>query len=765
MAMSDAKLRALMRSHIRNSENWISSEIASEREDSMDMYLGEVPGINPQEGRSAVVSSDIQDVIESIMPDMVEIFSGSDEAVRFEPVTRGDEEAADQATKLANHIWFKENNGYVVTHDWIKDALLQKNGFIKMWPEDTQESTKRTLYKVHVEDVDELMQDNDVEILAASIAEGTEDFPAQGLDPSMYWDLEIEHTDHRRKIKIEGLAPEDFIISRRAVDMDTAPLLCHQDRTTATELKDRGFDPDEVDKLPGYDEHQFNRERLSRWKGEDEWYGRISLEDKAIREIWVYECYVLMDYEETGLARRFKVVVAGDGYHILADPETGDMAVEVPDHPFVSLTPIRMPHKFFGRAIADLCKDIQQIKTVLWRQWMDNLYNINNNRTVINDTVDLDDMLTNRVSSVIRMDGDGDPRASVMPLTTESIGPHIAPALEFMDKIKDDRTGVLQAGPAADPEGLHKTFGGMNLVLGRAQKRILFIARTFAETGFKDAFKKLNRLLIENADQAYTIRLNGEWTDIDPRPWNAKMDATAVVGLGYGTKETQVALIEQLLQKQLTVIQMQGGPEGDLLSLTEVYEALKQWTQMALGEKDNERYWKDPRPKDGQPKQQKLEQPDPAMMEAQGKMQLEQQKMQAAQQMDQAKMQGDMQLSQAEMAMKQQAQAADIALKRESMLHEMELAREKVNGELMLAKSKADGELGVKREVAAGDLEIKASEAEQRLALQAQAQADSQNQQRENSERESHERAEKSNGKDVTAPVINVTIDNVPKGE
>jgi len=760
MPMSDAKLRHIVRAHIRNSANWIGSEIANEREDNMEMYLGELPHIDAPEGRSSVVSTDMQDVVEGIMPDMMEIFAGGDEAVRFEPVGEGDEDDADQATALCNHVWYKENDGYGITHDWIKTALLQKNGFIKMWAEDDETTTKRTLHKVFVEEADALLNDPDVEVLAASEAEGTEDFAAQGLDASMYWDLEIKHTERRRKIKIEGLAPEDFLISRRSVDMDSAPLLCHQDRTTATELIDRGFDPDIIDKLPGYDEHQFNRERITRWKNEDHSYGRVSVEDRAVREIWIYECYVLIDYEETGVARRYKVFVAGDGYYILPDPETGELAVEVADHPFVSLTPIRMPYKFFGRAVADLVKDVQQAKSVLQRQLMDNTYNITNSRTVINDSVDLDDMLTNRVSSVVRMDGDGDVRAAVMPLAPQPIGQIILPVMEYWDKIKEDRIGIPAVDQGLDPESLHDTATGINLVLGRAQKRKLFIARTFAETGFKDAFRKLNQLIIENADRAYTVRLRGKWVDIDPRPWNAKMDLDVTVGLGYGTKETQVALMEALLQKQLTVVEMQGSADGEFLNKKNIYEALKNWTQLALGEKDHERYWTDPEQKEGEPQPQKQEQPDPAVVEAQAKMKLEQQKAQQDGQLAQAKMHAEMQRDQAKMQLEQQQQEADIALKREELLATLSLQREKVNAELALQRDKAAGELGVKRDVAAGDLEIKASEAEQRLALQAQAQAESQNTERESRTKEA---AEKFNGKDITVPNINVNIDNTPK--
>ncbi len=758
MPMSEVKLRAIARAHIRNSANWIGSEIANDREDNMEYYLGGIPGLESLDGRSQVVSSDVQDVVESVMPDMMEIFAGGDEAVRFEPVGPGDEDDADEATQVCNHVWYKENDGYGVTHDWLKDALLQKNGFIKLWADEEEEKTKHVMQGLYIDDLDVLQNDASVEILQVAPAgelANMEELVQRGINPADFYDVEIERTDTRRKIRVMGLAPEDFIISRRSIDLDTAPLLCHQDRTTATELKERGFDPDIVDKLPGYDEHQFNRERISRWRDEDQWYGRVSVEDQAMREIWIYECHLMVDYEETGIAKRYKIFLAGDGYKILPDPDTGELAVEEADHPFVSLTPIRMPHKFFGRALADLVIDVMKIKTVLWRQWLDNLYNINNARTIINDSIDMDDMLTNRVSSVVRMDGDGDVRTAAMPLAPQPIGQIIAPAMEFMDKVKEDRIGIPAVNQGLDPSALHDTATGINLVLGRAQKRILFIARTFAETGFKQAFKKLHALIVENADRAYTLRLRGKWADIDPRSWNSKMDVSVTVGLGYGTKETQVGLMEALLQKQLTVAQVQQGTDGPFLTKDDIFQALSQWTKLALGEKDNERYWTDPGNPENKQQQQQPQQ-DPAVLEAQAKMQLEQQKAQGQQQLAQAKLQGEMQRDQAKMAMDTQKVEAEIALQREELLHNMQLAREEMNAKLQLERDKAAGELGVKRETAQGDLEIKASEAEQRLTLQAQAQSETQNSERERA-------AKEGNGGDKL-PAINVNIDNVPKG-
>jgi len=304
----------------------------------------------------------------------------------------------------------------------------------------------------------------------------------------------------------------------------------------------------------------------------------------------------------------------------------------------------------------------------------------------------MDDMLTNRVSSVVRMDGDGDVRSAVMPLTTQSIGPHIAPAIEFMDRLKENRIGIPAINQGVDPEALHETATGVNLVLGRAQKRLLFIARTFAETGFKEAFRKLHALLIENAEQAYTMRLRGEWVNIDPRPWNSKMDVTVVVGLGYGTKETQVGLMEALLQKQMTVAQMQQGVEGPFLNKGDIFNALSSWTKLALGEKDDERYWTDPESQESIQRQQMQQQeppaPDPIMVEAQLRNQ-------------------EMQLRAREMQMKDERERMEILLKhkREIQAMDIEISVEQANMDIRQASEEAKNQ--TMRDVAAVNATVK----------------------------------------------------------
>jgi len=113
----------------------------------MAYYLGDVSEDMPdQEGRSTAVSTDVADVIEGLMPNLMDIFAGSDEVVRFEPVGPEDEEAAQQETDFVNHVFMQQNPGFMVLYSFIKDALLSKTGLVKVWWEEREQEQKESYY-------------------------------------------------------------------------------------------------------------------------------------------------------------------------------------------------------------------------------------------------------------------------------------------------------------------------------------------------------------------------------------------------------------------------------------------------------------------------------------------------------------------------------------------------------------------------------------------------------------------------------------------
>ena len=698
-----------------------SGQITEQRREALERYMGEPYG-NEIDGRSQVVSTDIQDTIESIMPDFCEIFAGTDRPGRFVPGSEKEVAMAEQITDAVNHVVYKENDWFFVVHDLVKDALLQKNGIAKVYWDDSDKVEKSTYTKVTSMGIQAFVDDPSVTIEEANPSEDTTPEEMQLTPDGFLYDVMIERrVNPSGSAKIEVIPPEEFLISRRATnDMDKAPFMAHRCKKTASDLVEMGWEWEEIMKIPSHTDASYNEERLARFDSEDQWPDQDDSLDPAMRQVWIWECYAKIDMDGDGRATWHQAWMAGPG-HTVIDYE------EVDDHPFEYITPIRMTHKFFGRSLADILDDVQLIKTTVTRQLLDNMYNVNNGRTVINERVNLDDMLTNRPEGVVRVEGAMNPSQAVMPLQTQSLGNFAYPLLEYLDGVREQRSGVTRYSQGLDADSLNKTATGVTAILGRTQKRMLLIARVFAEGGIKRIFRKVFKLLVQHQDRVKMIQLgNGEWQDVDPRYWNHNMDVTVEVGLGHGTTQERAAFMERLLGYQEKIIGLQGGVEGPLVTLTQVYNTLETMTD-SLGIKNTGAHFQDPDTEAGKAAMQKIEQAkqsqqDPKMMEAQGKMQIEQMKAQADQQKVQMELQAerqkgevDSQTRRMEMQMRmqgeQQKAQADAAVRRFEVEERMRLEREKAAADIQLQREKDAALVVLEREKAQAELSMRAQEA------------------------------------------------------
>ena len=162
--MSVFDLKALLAAEKSDALAAISAaRLSEERADAMDYYLGDMRKDMPaQDGRSRAVSSDVADTIEGLMPNLMDIFAGSDEVVRFEPVGPEDEAAASQETDYVNHVFMQQNPGFMILYSLIKDALLSKVGIVKVWWEEREEEERETYYD---------LTDDQFALLAQAVAE------------------------------------------------------------------------------------------------------------------------------------------------------------------------------------------------------------------------------------------------------------------------------------------------------------------------------------------------------------------------------------------------------------------------------------------------------------------------------------------------------------------------------------------------------------------------------------------------------------------
>lgn len=627
--ITDEGLKAILQAARANAEGESQgSDLAAQRSDAMDYYMGRMDKDLPSmEGRSSAVSTDVQDTVEGIMPSLLDIFAGSENVCQFNPVGPEDEDAARQETDYVNHVYNQENQGFLVTHQMIKDCLLQKNGIVKFWWEESETEERETYEGLDEAALGTLMDDDQVELIERTerpyLAAPNSNIIPIGVSPGVEAPTQnlYDVTVIRRKpygcVKVAGVPPEEFLISKRARNIPDSPYCGHVTPVTRSSLIEEGYSKDLVSSIPTGSPTP-STEQTSRATVSDDDQGEAAAADWSMEEVEKVEHYIRVDWDGDGIAELRKITTAGTGYTILDNEPYDSM-------PFASATPIIMSHRFWGRSMADLTMDIQKIKTAIIRTILDNLYFANNGRLEIAEEFagenTLDDLLTNRPGGIVRTKRPG----GLLPVPHTSIGPHAYPALEYFDGVREVRTGITKntVGPDSDAINPYKgTATGVNALMTAAQQKIRMIARIIAETGFRDMMLGIHELILKHGKDARKVQLGNKWVDIDPRQWKTRKDMTVTVGLGTGSRDQVLSFLMQILNLQIKALEIQGGASGPLVFLKDIYSSLKKFTE--AGGYKVDQFFSEPTPED----QQKAAQPkpDPKMAEAQGKLQLQQQK-------------------------------------------------------------------------------------------------------------------------------------------
>jgi hypothetical protein len=716
MPLSESEVKAILEAEKADALSAMqASKLSDDRSKAMDYYLGDMTTDMPAPpDRSKAVSSDVADTVEGLMPSLMEIFAGGDEVVEFEPVGIEDEDGAQQETDYVNHVFMQKNPGFLVLYSFIKDALLQKNGIVKVWWEEGEREERETYSGIPEDAYAQLMADEAVEIEEETLYEvpaGHDETGAPILEPR--YDVTVVTRKEYGCARVEGVPPEEFGIARRAKlgKISESGYCYHETPVSEAELIAQGYDEDQIKTLPSYNDNSTEEEMKRNTVDENEVTGNDL--NKANRKIKKTEHYCLLDYEGNGKACLYKVVTGTDASTVLR--KNGKPDIEKVDHaPFAAMTPVIITHRFFGRSVADLVMDIQRIKTALQRGLLDNIYLLNNQRMELAESHasknSIDDLLNNRPGGIVRTKQPG----GLVPIPNQPIGQHIMPAIEYYDATREWRTGVTRQGQGLDPTALQNV--GENAILdaaNAARAKTKLIARIFAETGIRDMFSLLHAVIRKNDRQENTVKLRGKWVTVNPRDWKTRNDMTINVGLGSGSKEQEAAFLLQLLGIQEKALMV---PQTGLVEPGNIYNTLKRLIRLG-GLKSIEPYFMDPDevdPQTGQPKPKPPPAPSPEEIKAKAQLEIEQLKAQVSMQSEQQKaqltaaieskkMEQQAQIeavqAQADMAVKNREVEAQIALKEREFQFTSALQTQKFEQEMILKRE----EMQLKKDQAAID--------------------------------------------------------------
>ena len=666
--VDDEDINAIARAAIEDAVDFIDNTISPTRAESADYYNGAPLG-NEQEGRSTAQTMDVRDTVQAMLPSLMRVFCGSEHVVEYAPVNPEDLEAAKQATEYVNFILNNDQEEPLVSimYQVFKDALVKGSGFLKFYWDDAEELKTYDLSGLDEQALAALTSDPEVQIIMLSTVSSTDRVNPETGEPEILHDVRVERRRSFGSVKVVAVPPEEVLVSRSArCSLSSADLVAHRRYATVSELVEMGYDFDDVLQHQTTDDdfslnNEEARERLLSTQD-----NRDFNDDPSQRRVLYVEAFMRIDVDGDGIAELRKLCCLGDNYEIYRNEPADDI-------PFAHFCPDPEPHAFFGLSIADLTRDIQRIKSAVLRSSLDSLAMSTHPRVgIVEGQASLEDVMNVEAGGIIRMRQPG----AVVPFTLPYVGQQAFPMMQYLDEMRENRTGISRAADGLAPDQLQSsTLMAVQQTIAAAQQRIEMISRLFADDGMSRLYKGILKLITQYQDKPRMIRLRNQFVPMAPDAWNANMDVVSNVQLGRGSDMERMNMLQQVAQKQETIMQ-QLGPDNPMVSPTNYYQTLTQMLELS-GFKDINRFFTDPTAALQAQAQQPPEEPEPDINQQLIEVQM------------------------AEIQSNIQKKTAELALEREKMIREDDRRRDKDEADFALKAAEIAARFGAQVDTAA----------------------------------------------------------------
>jgi len=694
--MDEMELQAIITQDLTDAVSYVDSDLSPTRAKGTEYYRGDLFG-NEVEGNSKVVAMEVRDTVSAMLPSLMRVFFNSENVVEFAPRGPEDVKMAQQATDYANYVFQNDNNGFLTTYAIFKDALVRKCGIAKFWWEDEEKVRIEEYTGLDDQTLEMLMQEPgaEVKIVVSYPDPAIDELQISTVDPmtgqpvmappAMVHDVQIKRITKDGRIRIMAVPPEELLLDRRARSFDDATIIAHRQMATMADLLAMGYDQDEIEENMSSTDLDSNDEYLAR-QPLSTTFGTNDAANPMMRRVLYIEAYSRVDFDGDGIAELRKVCCMGGGYKVVRNlPASYIPFADFPCDPEPHTSPLE------AMSIFDITRDLQEIKSEILRNTLDSLAQSIHPRTaVVEGQVNIDDVLNNETGAIIRMRAPG----MVQPLTTPFVGQAAFPMMEYMDQIKEDRTGMSKAAMGLNADALQSsTKAAVNATINASQGRIELTARILAE-GMKKLFKGILFLATTHQDKARMVRMRNEWVQIDPRFWDVSMDANINIALGNGDTNEKLQALMMIMSKQEQILQTLG-PTNPLVTPQQFSNTLRKIVELS-GFKDSTSFFQNI-PADYVPP---TPTPKPSPEEVLAQVQAE-------------SIKADI-----------QKKAAELELKRQQMIMDDDLTRDKMAQDLYLKKYEI--ELKYKSQISTAEIDAAQNidrEAMRQQALLAQQQA------------------------------------------
>ena len=589
--MNEHDFQSVVSAEIEDAVTYIDTDLSPARATATAYYRGDPFG-NEEEGNSRVVATEVRDTVNAMLPSIMRVFFSSERVVEFVPRGPEDVQGAEQASDYANYILTQDNPGFTVLYGTFKDALVRKCGIVKAWW--AKNTTVRVEKYTGLDEGTMMLVQQEPNATVTVITQYDDPNitePQIGMDPMtgqpimlpipQLFDIEVKRTIEEGKIYVEGVPPEEFLMDRNARSIDTAAFVGHRKMATVAELLEMGYDEDLIMENISTTDFEYNDEYLRRRPTTTTMGSLNESHNPAMLRALYVEGYMRVDYDGDGIPELRKVCCLGEGYTIVNN-EPADLVgfADFPCDPEPHTSPLE------ANSIFDYTKDLQEIKSDILRNTLDSLAQSIHPRTaIVEGAVNLDDVLNNETGAIIRMRAPG----MVQPLAQPFVGQAAFPMLDYMDAIKEERTGMSKASMGLNADALQSTTkAAVSATVSASQMRIELTTRILAE-GMKKLFKIILQLAVKHQDKARMVRMRNQWVQVDPRGWDATMDVAINVGMGMGDTEQKLQMLTMIAAKQEQALQ-QLGPINPLVTPAQYSNTLRKVVELA-GFKDASQFF------------------------------------------------------------------------------------------------------------------------------------------------------------------------------
>ena len=510
--------------------------------------------------RCEITSTDVQDVIESTMPNLMKTFFGSTEIVTVKGMdgTSSDEQRAEKMQALIN-FELERQQFFMIFYQWAKDALITNLGIIKVdWERIIEPVEQQQIMTPQAaEQFMQIAQQQGFEV------QSVEQDPANGA-------VIINFTApvmKKNQPRVMNVLASEFRFSPDATSLEEADFVAHRKIVTIDYLRkqaESGLYSNVEELVEKANAPEYTALDIDNNEDIDE---VVNDTDSGRRKVELYECYTNINMTDDPDGELTPMIITvSNGVILRMEENTYER------HPFFTLSPRIDPHKIWpDNGFVDLIAQVQHAKTAILRQMIYNMAQGNDSKLAINIPMleDVNDVLEN--AQFVRVKGNVN--EALMPIPAAPLQSWTFNMLEYLDTVKENRTGITKYNQGMASDSLNKTATGINILTQQSNQRMELIARIFAETGLRDMFKfliKVNQLFV---NQEMVIRLTNEPMQIAPDDLEGDFDLVINSGMGSGAKEQNLQDM-QMLQALMTQLAQAGfvGPE-------QIYNAAKKYIE------------------------------------------------------------------------------------------------------------------------------------------------------------------------------------------